>query len=260
MYRLALCVEYDGSSYFGWQRQPYLPTVQANLENALSSIASEQIVVFCAGRTDARVHAIGQVVHFETKSYRLCSSWVTGVNSYLPSDISVHWVVIVDKDFHARFSAISRRYCYIIYNDRMRSAILYKRVTHYKKFLDVNKMAQAGKYLLGKNDFTSFQASGCQSYSSFRHLHHLFVHRYEQYVIIDIKANAFLYHMVRNIVGSLIEVGCNNKPVDWIAELLVKRDRSLAASIAPPDGLYLISVEYPSNFNFPTGSSIVPFF
>ncbi|AKC60648.1 tRNA pseudouridine(38-40) synthase TruA [Blochmannia endosymbiont of Camponotus (Colobopsis) obliquus] len=250
--KIVLCIEYDGSNYHGWQRQPCLPSVQQSLEEALSQIASEKIVVVCAGRTDAKVHAVGQVVHFETTSCRPKSAWTLGVNSYLPSNIVVHWSAIVNQDFHARFSALSRRYYYIIYNHDIRPAILHKKVTHCQKFLDVDKMFTSAQCLLGENDFNSFRSMHCQSRSSLRNLYHLYILKKKKYIIIDIEANAFMHHMVRKIVGSLMEVGFGHRPVNWIAELLYTRDRSLLSTIiAPPDGLYLFSVKYATMFNFP---------
>lgn len=252
MQKLALGLEYDGISYSGWQKQRNVSSVQEHIEHALRKVTSEKIKVYCAGRTDSGVHALGQVVHFETNVQRPDSAWMCGVNYYLPNSICVKWVSVVDASFHARFSAISRRYCYVVYNNFVRSAILLGKVWHYKRFLDVYKMAIAGQYLLGENDFSSFRASGCQSHSVKRKIYHLHVRRKRQCVLIDIKANSFMYRMVRNIVGSLVEVGCGRKSITWILKVLRSSDRSLAGITAPASGLYLIEIEYPLNFKIPS--------
>lgn len=249
--KLALGIEYDGSAYYGWQRQQEVPSVQACLERALSTVADEPVAVYCAGRTDAGVHATGQVVHFDTRARRPDAAWTLGVNANLPSDIAVRWVAPVADDFHARFSATARRYRYIVYNHRLRPALLGRGLTHYYHPLDAPSMARAGQCLLGENDFTSFRALQCQSSSPWRNVHHLHVARQGQYVVVDIKANAFVHHMVRNIVGSLLEVGCGNRPESWIAELMACRDRTQAGATAQAEGLYLVSADYPSRFALP---------
>jgi tRNA pseudouridine38-40 synthase len=250
-YKIALGIEYDGSDYFGWQRQQSVDSVQERLESALSIIANSTINVFCAGRTDAGVHATGQVIHFETQSTRSPSAWTMGVNSHLPDNIAVRWSQIVDDSFHARFSATARRYRYVIYNHRYRPAILAKGVSHYYLPLNEILMHQAAQYLLGENDFSSFRAAQCQSRTPWRNIHHIEVIRQGEYIIVDIKANAFVHHMVRNIVGSLLEVGTGNKPPEWIAELLQARNRTQAAATAKPEGLYLVQVEYPKEYQIP---------
>lgn len=249
--KVALGIEYDGSGYFGWQRQSSVDSIQERLENALSIIADEPIAIFCAGRTDAGVHATGQVIHFETKVERSQSAWTMGVNSHLPANIAVRWSQSVSESFHARFSATARRYRYIIYNHRYRPAILANGVSHYYLPLDEVLMHQAAQYLLGENDFSSFRAAQCQSLTPWRNIHHINVTRQGEYVIVDIKANAFVHHMVRNIVGSLIEVGCGNKKPEWIDELLHMKDRTQAAATAKPDGLYLVQVDYPVEYQIP---------
>ncbi|MGC6388994.1 tRNA pseudouridine(38-40) synthase TruA [Ewingella sp. S1.OA.A_B6] len=249
--RIALGIEYDGSAYFGWQRQPDAISVQACLEKALSRVADVPITVLCAGRTDTGVSATGQVVHFDTPVLRKDAAWTMGVNTHLPKNISVRWMSEVAEDFHARFSATARRYRYLIYNNRFRSAILQTGITHVHLPLDVEKMQRAGQALLGENDFTSFRASQCQSRTPWRYMLHLNVSRHGNYVMVDVKANAFLHHMVRNIVGSLIEVGCGAQPESWIAELLAAKDRNLAAATAKAEGLYLVSVDYPDKFGLP---------
>lgn len=251
--KIALGIEYDGSRYFGWQRQQNVDSVQQKLEEALSVIANTPCEVFCAGRTDAGVHGTGQVVHFETEVNRPLQSWCFGTNTHLPADIVVRWAVEVSEDFHARFSATARRYRYIIYNHKLRSAILPKGVSHYYHSLEHEKMHQAGQFLLGENDFSSFRAAQCQSHTPWRNVHHLQVSRQQDYIIVDIQANAFVHHMVRNIVGSLIEVGQGRQPVEWIKWLLEQRDRTLAAPTAKAEGLYLVDVTYPEHFGIPKG-------
>lgn len=249
--KIALGIEYDGSDYFGWQRQQAVTSIQENLEQALTTIANEPIIVFCAGRTDAGVHATGQVIHFETSAIRSMSAWTMGVNSHLPNNIAVRWAKKVDETFHARHSATARRYRYIIYNHRYRSAIMPKGVTHYYLPLDANLMHEAAQSLLGENDFSSFRAAQCQSRTPWRNIHHIQVIRKGDYVIVDIKANAFVHHMVRNIVGSLLEVGNGHQKVEWIKQLLQAKDRTLAAATAKPEGLYLVQVDYPAQYAIP---------
>lgn len=248
---IALGIEYDGSRYYGWQRQSEVASVQGCLEKALSKVAAEPVSVFCAGRTDAGVHATGQVVHFHTAAVRKDAAWTMGVNTHLPPDIAVRWVKTVPENFHARFSATARRYRYVIFNHRFRPAILSKGVTHFHYPLDEKRMHEAAQSLLGENDFSSFRAAQCQSNTPWRNVHHLNVVRKGQYVIVDIQANAFVHHMVRNIVGSLIEVGAGNQPVEWMKWLLEQKDRKLAAPTAKPEGLYLVNVIYPEKFAIP---------
>lgn len=257
--KIALGIEYDGKHYFGWQRQEKVVSVQQELEKALSFIADEEINVFCAGRTDAGVHATGQVVHFETAAIRPEKAWSFGTNAKLPDDVAVTWAKQVPDDFHARFSAVARRYRYVIYNNKLRSAILPFGVTHYHFPLNHELMHLAGQALLGENDFSAFRAAQCQSGTPWRNVHHLNVSRRGNYVIIDIQANAFVHHMVRNIAGSLLEVGAGNQPVEWIAQLLAKKDRTLAAPTAKAEGLYLVNVIYPQYFGLP-GNHLGPLF
>jgi tRNA pseudouridine38-40 synthase len=249
--RIALGIEYDGSQYYGWQRQQEVPSVQACLEEALSRVADAPIVVFCAGRTDAGVSATGQVVHFDTPVWRKPAAWTMGVNTHLPGNIAVRWHCDVADDFHARFSATARRYRYVIYNHRYRPAILQQGMTHVHAPLDVDRMQRAGQCLLGEHDFTSFRAVQCQSRTPWRYVMHLHVSRFGNYVVVDIKANAFVHHMVRNIVGSLLEIGAGNQPETWMAQLLEAKDRNLAAATARAEGLYLVSVDYPEHFALP---------
>ena len=251
MQKMALGIEYDGAAYFGWQRQREVNSVQAELENALKVIACEDIDVVCAGRTDAGVHATNQVVHFNTTAVRPLKAWTMGVNANLPNTIAVKWAKQVPETFHARFSATARRYHYVIFNNRLRPGIFQQGVTHIYHDLDAEKMHEAAQALLGEQDFTSFRAAMCQSNSPFRNVLHANVVRRGQYVVLDIKANAFLHHMVRNIVGSLCEIGAGEQPVTWIRELLAAKDRKLAAATAKGNGLFLVEVDYPEEFALP---------
>lgn len=249
--RIALGIEYDGANYYGWQRQKEVISVQQKLEEALSIIANHPVTVNCAGRTDAGVHGTGQVVHFETSANRKEVSWTLGVNANLPDDIAVRWIKLVDDSFHARFSATARRYRYIIFNGPFRPGILKSGLSHYHHALDAKLMQQAAQHIIGEQDFTSFRALHCQANSPIRTIEYLNIKRRGNFIIIDIKANAFLHHMVRNIAGSLIEVGRGNQPVDWLGSLLKLKDRSKAAATAKPGGLYLVQVDYPQQFALP---------
>ena len=249
--KIALGIEYQGTNYYGWQRQENVRSIQEQLENALSIIANEKIEIFCAGRTDSGVSGTGQVVHFETSAVRPDKAWTFGTNANLPDDIAVTWAKKVDDEFHARFSAMARRYRYILYCNKLRSAILHGGITHCYLDLDAEKMHQAGQYLLGEHDFSSFRAAQCQSNTPWRNVHHLSVTRIGQYIIVDIQANAFVHHMVRNIVGSLIEVGADKESIEWMKWLLEQKNRQLAAPTAKPDGLYLVDVIYPEKFGLP---------
>lgn len=253
IFRYALRLEYRGSAYRGWQYQKGrdCKTVQGFLQKAVSSVANEEISLVCAGRTDAGVHATAQVVHFDTRAVRPERAWVNGVNTLLPDDIRVHWAALLDQGFHARFSATARRYQYLILNSPVRSAIANGLLTHEPHSLDVQAMHAAAQALLGENDFSSFRASGCQSLSPNRCVSALSVSRRQNLVIVDIKANAFLHHMVRNITGSLLEVGRGKRKPEWMGELLSARDRTAAGKTAPPDGLYLVQVDYPDSFGIP---------
>lgn len=249
--RLALGIEYDGTSFYGWQRQKEVPSVQQHLEAALSKIADQDIQVQCAGRTDAGVHATGQVVHFDTEVQRPERAWTMGLNANLPDSIAVKWVLEVGEEFHARFSATARRYRYIIYNNKLRSGILAKGVTHVYLPLDEQKMAEAAECLIGEHDFSAFRASNCQSKTPFRKVTDLSITRLGKYIIFDIQANAFLHHMVRNFAGSLITIGCGEQTPDWMEYLLNSKDRTQAAATAKPHGLYMVKVIYPDSFGLP---------
>lgn len=246
--RIALLVEYDGSQYHGWQAQTGLKTVQSTLEHALAIVANHPVVIFAAGRTDTGVHATHQMVHFDSTEERSMRSWIHGVNSYLPKNIAVFWAKEMPDRFHARYSALSRRYCYVIYNSPVRPGLMQSNVTWQYRQLDHRLMQEASQYLLGEQDFTSFRSIECQSKTPMRCVESVKVSRYEDYVVIDIAANAFLHHMVRNIAGVLMVVGSGKKPAEWVKEVLEAKDRKLGAQTAPPYGLYLISVRYPDEF------------
>ncbi|MBL4260043.1 tRNA pseudouridine(38-40) synthase TruA [Vibrio fluvialis] len=249
--RIALGIEYDGTQYYGWQRQREVKSVQEELEKALTVIANHPVEVQCAGRTDAGVHGTGQVVHFDTTATRKIVAWSMGANANLPKNIAVRWAKEVPDEFHARFSATARRYRYVIYNHMFRPGIMSSGVSHYHGELDVERMHRAGQFLLGENDFTSFRAVHCQSRSPWRNIMHLNVTRHERYIVIDIKANAFVHHMVRNITGSLIAVGRGEQEPEWIQWLLEAKDRRLAGATAKAEGLYLVDVDYPEVFDLP---------
>ncbi len=249
--RVALGIEYNGFGYYGWQAQQGLTTIQGCLQEALAKVANEPIFLHCAGRTDANVHATGQVVHFDTKAKRHVDAWLWGTNSHLPPSIVVRFAKHVDYSFHARFKALSRRYRYIIYNNPVRPAILSNRVTWYYYPLDVDKMAEAGQFLLGEQDFSSFRSSQCNSNSPMRNVTEFTVKRQGDFVIIEIEANAFLHHMVRNIVGSMLKIGAGFKEIGWMPQVLAAKSRKAAAETAAPDGLYLIQVKYPNPYQFP---------
>ena len=249
--RYAIGIEYDGSNYCGWQRQSHSPSVQEALENALSKIANEPIQVVCAGRTDTGVSATNQVIHFDTTKQRKDVAWTLGVNTNLPKDIAVRWVKQVDDEFHARFSATARQYRYIIKNTRLRPAILSKGVTFAHNPLNEKDMHQAAQMLVGKHDFTSFRTVHCQSNSPVRTLYHCNLSRIGDYLILDVRGNAFLHHMIRNIAGSLMRVGQGQEPITWIEEVLKAKNRCIAGITAPSAGLYFVDVDYPEHFGIP---------
>lgn len=249
--KIALGIEYNGHGYHGWQSQRDLLTVQGCLEEALSKIADETILTHCAGRTDAGVHATGQVVHFETSANRNSRAWLLGTNTHLPSTVAVRWAQIVDEDFHARHSAVSRLYRYVIYNHTSRPALLTSRVTWNYDTLNIATMQAASHYLIGELDFTSFRSSECESKSPMRRVIKIIIHRIDDFIMVEIEANAFLHHMVRNIVGALTCVGAGHQEPEWVEEVLLAKDRRKAAETAPASGLYLVKVSYPEKYKIP---------
>jgi len=246
--RIALVIEYDGSQYHGWQAQSGLHTVQQVVEQALSKVADSATSVVCAGRTDTGVHATNQVIHFDCEKERTIRAWIHGANSCLPKGICVKWGKETPIDFHARYSATHRRYRYIIYNGAIRPGILRSNVTWQYRQLDHRLMHQGAQSILGENDFTSFRSVECQSKTPMRNIHQLQVTRMGDLIVIDITANAFLHHMVRNIAGVLIAVGSGKHPVSWVKDVLLAKDRRKGAETAPSYGLYLVQVVYPPEF------------
>jgi tRNA pseudouridine38-40 synthase len=258
--RIAVGIEYDGSRYCGWQMQSHgTRTVQHEIEKALSIVADHPVQVVCAGRTDTGVHATGQVVHFDTHAERKSKAWIMGVNTHLPDDVCVHWAHRVDAGFSARFSATLRSYRYVIQRRAARPALYSHRVTWVHGDLDTAAMHQAAQALLGENDFSSFRSSACQSEHAMRFMKSADVSTEGPFIYIDIQANAFLHHMVRNIVGSLLKVGAAEKPVSWMAELLALKDRTQAGPTAPADGLYLVAVQYPDEYSLPVSGNVPRF-
>lgn len=246
--RIVLGIEYDGSFFAGWQFQLAQRTIQNELEKALSKVANQTIIVQCAGRTDSGVHALEQVVHFDTDVSRELQSWMMGGNTNLPSDVRITWAQYAIDDFHARFSAVARFYRYVILNRKMKSALLRRQVTWCYSPLDEKKMHTAAQALVGEHDFSSFRAKGCQFVSPHRLMHFIHVFREGENVIIELSANAFLHHMVRNIAGVLIDIGKGKQPILWCDDLLHIKDRSQAGVTAPPYGLYLGGVFYPKKY------------
>ena len=249
--RVARGIEYDGTSYNGWQRQKNGIGVQQRLEEALARVADEPVEVVCAGRTDTGVHASGQVVHFDTTADRSERGWLLGANTNLPADISVSWVRQVGDDFHARFSATGRRYRYVILNRLQRSALHRHRAWWVYQPLDEHAMHEAAQPLLGEHDFSAFRAAGCQAKSAMRELTSISVTRRGDWLTVEVAANAFLMHMVRNITGTLAAIGRGEQPVSWARDVLESRDRTVGGVTAPPQGLTLVAVDYPEAFGIP---------
>lgn len=249
MGRIAAVIEYNGASFRGFQKQASTAnTVQGHLEQALSRIANESVTLVCAGRTDAGVHATQQVIHFDTSAERPNKAWVAGVNTQLPKTIRVKHALPVDFSFHARFCALARTYRYITSLQTLPSALLNGLATWQKYSLNLEQMQAAAQLLVGEHDFSAFRASQCQAKSPVRRVEYIKLLAKGELLVMEIKANAFLHHMVRNTMGALFEVGRGAKPVDWIAEVLASRDRSQNASTAPPDGLYFVGVDYPEQY------------
>jgi len=249
--RIVAGVEYCGAGFNGWQIQDQGRSVQECLETALGRVADHPVRVHCAGRTDTGVHALQQVVHFDTRAERESHAWVLGGNVHLPGDVRILWAKRIDESFHARFSATGRRYCYLILNRTAAPAVYNRLVTWEFRNLDADRMRQAAADLLGEHDFTSFRAVACQAKSPVREVRGLEVERHGDLVILDIRANAFLYHMVRNIAGVLMAVGMGREEIGWARQVLEARDRTAGGVTAPADGLYLADIEYPARYGLP---------
>ena len=259
MQRIALGLRYDGTDYHGWQIQESLSTVQGAVEKALSAVANHPVHVTCAGRTDAGVHATAQTIHFDTGAHRSDHSWVFGANSNLAHSISVLWAKPVSADFHARYSATARRYRYILYNHEIRPGIVRKAVGWYYRPLDERLMVAGAKHLLGEHDFSSFRGSDCQAKTAVRTLHQIEIFRVRRMVVIEVQANAFLLHMVRNIVGVLLAIGAGQRSPEWARQVLEARDPTQGGMTISPTGLYLVEVNYPAEFQLPR-TPLGPFF
>lgn len=259
--RYAAIITYDGASFCGFQKQKHSPSVQESLESALSYVANETVVVSCAGRTDTGVHASHQVIHFDSVARRDGRNWVMGANAKLPDSVALVWADSVGEDFHARFSATARTYRYVIASQQTRPATLAGGLTWVKYPLDVPAMNNACQHLLGEQDFTAFRGAGCQSLSPFRNVESARVYESGQLIVFEVTANAFVLHMVRNIVGSLLEVGLQRQTPGWIQQLLEWGDRCKSAATAPAFGLYLVGVRYPGEHkipNLPSGPIFLP--
>ncbi len=249
--RIVLGLEYDGSRYAGWQRQRHARSVQAEVEAAASAVADETLGVTAAGRTDSGVHATHQVVHFDTCAQRPERAWIRGVTTNLPEDIGVLWAREADEAFHARYQALSRLYRYVLLSDSRRPVLNRHRVAWTWKSLALAPMQQAANYLIGEHDFSSFRAVACQARHPVRRIERIELGQQGRYITIDVEANAFLHHMVRNIVGSLLAVGANDRPVEWLGDVLEARDRTKAGITAPAAGLYMTGVRYPDGYDMP---------
>lgn len=252
MQRYAIGIEYCGTRFKGWQtQQTGVRSIQGTLETVLSKIADETIIVHGAGRTDAGVHATNMVAHFDTHAIRPERGWLMGANTQLPKDIAIQWIQPMESDFHARFKACARRYRYIIYNAAYRPALLFGQVTHVYYPLNISKMIEAAQKFEGTHNFETFRAAACQSNQPVRHIKHCRLFQHGAYLILDIQANGFLHHMVRNIMGCLLEIGQELYDIDHIDEMFAAQDRRAAGITAPAHGLYFINADYPEQFVLP---------
>ncbi len=249
--RVALGVSYDGHPYDGWQSQPSGRTVQDQLEKALGQFADQRVSTLCAGRTDAGVHGLMQVVHFDTTAERTPYAWVRGTNSFLPRDIAVQWAQTVPEAFHCRASATSRRYAYLLLESPVRPSIDARRVGWVFQPLDLASMQAAARHLLGEHDFTSFRASACQALSPVKNMLRIEISRRGAYWRFEFEASAFLHHMIRNLMGCLIVIGQGKQPPEWMAEVLAARSRDAAAPTFAPDGLYFLGPRYDAHWGLP---------
>lgn len=249
--RIALGLSYNGQAYQGWQSQSSGLTVQDKLEAALTKFTDQRVSTLCAGRTDAGVHALMQVVHFDTDRERDTHAWTRGTNANLPRDIAVQWAVLTTQDFHCRACATSRRYAYVLLESPIRPSIEAGRVGWSFRPLDEAAMRQAAGYLLGEHDFTSFRASQCQALSPVKNMLSIDIHRRGAYWRIEFEANAFLHHMIRNIMGCLVQIGQGKKSPEWMQDVLAARDRKAAAPTFSPDGLYFLGPRYDARWGMP---------
>ena len=256
--RIALGLEYDGSRFCGWQTQPGGCGIQDCVETVLSTIHAAPVHTIVAGRTDAGVHATYQVVHFDIENLRPLAAWVKGVNALLPAGVAVLWAREVTMDFHARFGAVERSYRYYLLNHSVRPALMAGRVGWMHGDLDMAAMVQGAAYLVGLHDFSAFRAAACQAKSPFRDLRLVQVEKCGHYITFDFRANAFLHHQVRNMVGALVWVGLRRRVPEWIGEVLESRDRTLAAATFSPQGLYLTGVNYGCEWGLPTMDNRLP--
>jgi tRNA pseudouridine38-40 synthase len=252
MPRIAIGIEYDGAAFSGWQRQGHARSVQGELEVALARVADHPVELTAAGRTDAGVHALQQVAHFDSPSLRDERAWVLGTNSGAPADVGLLWARPVPDDFHARHSALARRYRYRILNQAVRPVLERQRACWIREPLDAERMHAAARVLVGEHDFSAFRAAECQSRVPVRRLQRIAVQRTGETIVVEVTANAFLHHMVRNLVGTLAEVGDGSRPLGWVGEVLAARDRRLSGPTAPPEGLYFLRVDYPVRFLLPS--------
>ncbi len=249
--RYAAIVEYDGSQFNGWQIQPHAPSVQAAVERALAHVADEPIRVHTAGRTDTGVHAVGQVIHFDTDKQRPNYGWLRGANTRLPDSIAIKWISHVSDDFHARFSAQSRRYRYIMNTRKIPLGLFADYVSRYPVELDITAMQEAILPLIGKHDFSAYRASGCQSLDPVKIMHSITLSQNGHWIWMDIHGDGFLHHMVRNIIGVLLKIGAGEREVDWARQVLLSRDRTQGGVTAKPNGLYFVAAEYDRKFGLP---------
>ncbi|MEO8672708.1 MAG: tRNA pseudouridine(38-40) synthase TruA [Tahibacter sp.] len=254
--RIAMGVEYDGTDFLGWQRLTHGRSVQAEVEQALSFVAAQPVEVVCAGRTDSGVHARCQVIHFDAPVERPDRAWQLGCNSRLPAPICVRWVQAVDSEFHARFSARARRYRYRLLNRGVRPALDARFVAWERRSLDLAAMHEASRALLGEHDFSAFRTVACQAPNPSRTVQELLIERVDDCIVFEIQANAFLHHMVRNIIGSLLPIGRGERDVAWLGRLLAGRDRSLAGPTAPAEGLTFLRPLYPAQWKLPAEVSL----
>lgn len=257
--RIALGIEYDGRAFCGWQFQDHSPSVQEVVEKALSKVADHFVRVTCAGRTDTGVHATEQVIHFDTEVTREPHQWVKGVNANLPNSVTILWAQEISDEFHARFKAFRRAYRYVIFSRKTRPSYLSGLVTWDYRTLDEQRMQEAANYLIGEHDFTSYRALGCQAHSPVRTLYQFNITRKGNFIFLDIEANAFLHHMVRNMAGVLMTIGAGEQNTVWAKEVLELKDRTLGGITAAPHGLYLVRVDYPEEFELPKITNLPSF-